>query len=108
MPHVAGGQIDIRIISARRATLRERKNHEPKTSQADMRPEYDFTGGVRGKHYRHYMESSNVVVLDPDVHKRFRNSDAVNEALRFLIRTEDTRQGLTKRSGRTRRTAARR
>jgi hypothetical protein len=79
-----------------------------KTSQPDMRPEYDFTGGVRGKHYRHYTESSNVVVLDPDVHERFRNSDAVNEALRSLIRGGDTRQSPTKRSTRTRRTAARR
>ncbi len=79
-----------------------------KSSQPDMRPEYDFTSGVRGKHYRHYTESSNVVVLDPDVHERFRNSDAVNEALRSLIRKEDNRQGLTRRSARTRRTAARR
>jgi len=73
-----------------------------------MRPEYDFSGGVRGKHYRRYTESSNVVVLDPDVHKRFRNADAVNEALRSLIRGGDTHQGPTKRSTRTRRTAARR
>lgn len=79
-----------------------------KTGQPEMRPEYDFSGGIRGKHYRRYIESSNVVVLDPDVHERFRNSDAVNEALRSLIRKEDTRQGLTKRSTRPRRTAARR
>ena len=44
----------------------------------------------------------------PEASNRFRNSDAVNEALRSLIRTEDARQGLTKRSPRTRRTAARR
>jgi len=79
-----------------------------KTGQSEMRPEYDFSGGVRGKYYRRHVESSNVVVLDPDVHARFRNADAVNEALRSLIRTEDTGQGLTKRSTRTRGTAARR
>ena len=79
-----------------------------KTGQPEMRPVYDFSGGIRGKYYRRYIESSNVVVLDPDVHERFRNSDAVNEALRSLIRTEDTRQGLPKRSTRTRRTASRR
>ena len=51
-----------------------------------MRAEYDFSGGVRGKYYKRYMESSNVVVLEPDVHKRFKNSSAVNKALRSLIR----------------------
>jgi len=84
------------------------KTTKRKSSQPEMRPEYDFSGGVRGKHYRRYTESSNVVVLDPDVHKRFRNADAVNEALRSLIRGGDTHQGPTKRSTRTRRTAARR
>jgi hypothetical protein len=79
-----------------------------KAGQPEMRPEYDFSRGVRGKYYRRYIDSSNVVVLDPDVHERFRNSDAVNEALRSLIRTEGTPQGLTKRATRTRRTAARR
>jgi len=51
-----------------------------------MRPEYDFSGAIRGKYYRRYEESSNVVVIEPDVHKRFRNSAAVNEALRSLLR----------------------
>jgi len=84
------------------------KTTKRKTSQPQMRPEYDFSGGVRGKHYRRYTESSNVVVLDPDVHARFRNADAVNEALRSLIRGAGTRQSPTKRSTRTRRSAARR
>jgi hypothetical protein len=84
------------------------KTTKRKSSQPQMRPEYDFSGGIRGKHYRRYTESSNVVVLDPDVHKQFRNADAVNEALRSLIRGGDTRQSPTKRSTRTRRTAARR
>jgi len=33
----------------------------------DMRPEYDFSGGVRGKFYKEYMKGTNVVLLDPDV-----------------------------------------
>jgi hypothetical protein len=53
-----------------------------KTKEPEMRAEYDFSGGVRGKYYQRYMESSNVVVLEPDVHKRFKNSSAVNKALR--------------------------
>ena len=75
-------------------------------SSDELRAEYrlsDFTSLVRGKYYRRYMESSNVVVLEPDVHRRFRNSSAVNKALRSLMRAEGTRHGQTKRSRRTRR-----
>ena len=66
-----------------------------KTSEPEMRPEYDFSGAVRGKYYRRYVESSNVVVIDPDVHERFKNAAAVNEALRTLIRAAGREQGLT-------------
>jgi len=66
------------------------------------RAQYDFSGGVRGKYYQRYVESSNVVVLEPNVHKRFKNSDAVNKALRSLIRAEGTQPGLAKWPARTR------
>src|SRR5712692_10092599 len=75
-------------------------------SSDELRAEYrlsDFTSLVRGKYYRRYMESSNVVVLEPDVHRRFRNSGAVNKALRSLMRAEGTRCDQTKRPARTRR-----
>lgn len=52
----------------------------------EMRPEYDFSGGVRGKYYEAYMQSSNIVVLDPDVAEIFRDSASVNEALRLLAK----------------------
>jgi hypothetical protein len=51
-----------------------------------MRPEYDFSGGVRGKYYEAYMRSSNIVVLDADVAEIFRDSASVNEALRLLAK----------------------
>lgn len=75
-----------------------------KVKEPEVRAEYDFSSGVRGKYYKRYMESSNVVVLEPDVHKRFKNANAVNKALRSLIRAEATKRGLTKtkRSTRTR------
>ncbi|NJR62705.1 MAG: hypothetical protein HC769_30275 [Cyanobacteria bacterium CRU_2_1] len=56
------------------------------TGNDEMRPEYDFSGGVRGKYYEAYMQSSNVVVLDPDVAEIFRDSASVNEALRLLAK----------------------
>ena len=83
------------------------KTMKLKAKEPEMRPEYDFSAGVRGKYYQRYMESSNVVVLEPDVHRRFRNSSAVNKALRSLMRAERTQRGLTKRSTRTRAKAAR-
>ena len=65
-----------------------------------MRSEYDFSSGVRGKYYNRYIENSNVVVLAPDVHKRFKNAKAVNEALRSLMRSEGKRRDVRKPAAR--------
>ena len=54
-----------------------------------MRSEYDFSGGVRGKHYKAYREDTNVVLLEPEVARVFRDSAAVNRALRMLIDLAD-------------------
>jgi hypothetical protein len=71
----------------------------------DMRTEYDFTGGVRGKHYKamqagytitiHNVDGTTVVkdvapregavVLEPDIQSYFPDSESVNRALRCLI-----------------------
>jgi hypothetical protein len=87
--------------------LMNEKTMKHKLKEPEMRTEYDFSGGVRGKYYKRYTENSNVVALEPDVHKRFKNSSAVNRALRSIIRAEGTQRGLTKRSTRTRAKAAR-
>jgi len=53
-----------------------------------LRPEYrrsDLGEVVRGKYSRRLGESSNVVVLDPQVAKAFPNDDAVNTALKGLL-----------------------
>jgi hypothetical protein len=63
-------------------------SQEPEmTVDDEMRPEYDFSNGERGKYYEAYQLSSNVVVLDPDVAEIFRDSASVNEALRLLAKT---------------------
>jgi len=69
----------------------------PEESQDDLRPEYDFdfSKAVRGKYYRQYLESSNVVVLDPDIATAFRNSAAVNQALRAMLQFADQTSSLT-------------
>ncbi|HEX6813209.1 MAG TPA: hypothetical protein VF384_16415 [Planctomycetota bacterium] len=58
----------------------------------DLRDEYDFSQGERGKHARRFADGSNVVVLDPDVAKRFANSASVNAALRSLFRRRRTKR----------------
>ena len=50
----------------------------------EMRPEYDFSGGVRGKYAERYAKGTNVVLLDPDVAEVFRDQASVNRALRAL------------------------
>jgi hypothetical protein len=61
--------------------------HSTKTDDdEDMLPEYDLTGGVRGKYTERYAKGTNVILLDPDVAEKFPTSAAVNEALRRLSR----------------------
>ena len=52
---------------------------------AEMRPHYDFRGGVRGKYAERAKQGSNVVVLDDDVAAAFQDAGAVNHALRTLL-----------------------
>ena len=73
--------------------------------EPEMRAEYDFSGAVRGKHYRAYRAGHTVhihkatgatevhyftqddgaVMLDPDVKAHFPTSKAVNKALRAVV-----------------------
>ena len=49
-----------------------------------MRPEYDFSGAVRGVTARRYAEGANVVVVAPDLLDVFPDAESVDEALRAL------------------------
>ncbi len=67
----------------------------------ELRPEYDFdySNAVRGKYYQRLIEEgSNIVILDPDVAKAFRDSVSVNEALRSLLELTRATTRLTRRS----------
>ncbi len=59
---------------------RLRSRHEPE----DMLPEYDFSGGVRGKYASRFAKGTIMVVLDPDVAEVFPDPGSVNKALRTL------------------------
>ena len=90
-----------------------------KAVQADngMRAEYDFTGGVRGKHchamqagytmtihqadgttvVREVKPKAGAVILEPDVRKYFPDSASVNAVLRSLIRLVPAKRATTMR-----------
>ncbi len=52
----------------------------------EMREEYDFSGGIRGKYAKRYAEGTNVIVLDPELADLFPDSKSVNDALKYLAK----------------------
>jgi hypothetical protein len=74
--------------------LKNENTMSPQAHQGDndeMRPEYDFSQGVRGKHYQAYRAGTNVVFLEPDIAAAFPDSASVNQALRLLVRLAKTK-----------------
>ena len=61
------------------------KKTPSKPRTREMRPEYDFSGGVRGKYVDRYRRGINVVLLDPELAEAFPDSKSVNDALRALV-----------------------
>ncbi len=79
--------------------------NEPGHRTDEMQKEYDFSHGVRGKHYnayraghivrvtkqdgtveeRHFTLADGAIMLDPDLRKSFPDSESVNKALRSLL-----------------------
>ena len=54
-----------------------------------MRPAYDETllkNGIRGKYAEQYAAGTNIVRLDPDIAAAFASEEAVNEALRSVLK----------------------
>lgn len=48
-------------------------------------PEDLIKSGVRGKYAKRYREGTNLVLIDPDLHKDFPDSESVNRALRDYL-----------------------
>src|SRR5437667_12574984 len=98
-------------VVVKRPFRNEKYMKKEKTSKArqqaddEMRPEYDFRGGVRGKHYQAYRRGHTVsihktdgskvvqhftledgaVMLEPEVRVYFPDSESVDRALSCLI-----------------------
>jgi hypothetical protein len=76
-----------------------KKPTKKKGPKDELRARYDFSKGIRGKHFNRYWEGTNVVLLAPDVAKVFKSSEAVNAALRKLIAVGEKAPKGNKRSG---------
>ena len=67
----------------------ERMKKPASEMKDDLRPEYDLRdllkGATRGKYAKPYHSGTNLVLLEPDVRKAFRDERAVNDALRLVI-----------------------
>ena len=61
------------------------KKPPSKRTTREMRAEYDFSGGVRGKYVDRYRRGTNVVLLDPALADAFPDSKSVNDALKALL-----------------------
>jgi len=61
------------------------KKPPSKRRTREMRAEYDFSGGVRGKYVDRYRRGVNVVLIDPELADAFPDSKSVNDALRALV-----------------------
>lgn len=65
--------------------MKKKASRSRRTVDRDtMRPEYDFSKGVRGATAERYAEGRNVVAIDPSVLDVFPDAASVNETLRAL------------------------
>jgi len=60
------------------------KSRRPDPDRDTVRPEYDFSAGVRGVTAARYRQGTNVILLDPSLLDVFPDAASVNEALRAL------------------------
>ncbi len=64
-----------------------------KSKNNDLKPEYDFSNGVKGKYVSRLSKGANIAVLDSDVASIFPDSASVNEALRALAQIIQSNSG---------------
>ena len=55
----------------------------------DEYPEDLIKSGIRGKHAKRFLQKTNLVLIDPDLHEIFPDSEAVNRALRDYLALRD-------------------
>jgi len=74
-----------------------KKTKKRSADQDTMRPEYDFTHGVRGKYAGRFPQSVVAVVLEPDIAAAYPDAKSVNRALRAILDATPAKPGKTRR-----------
>jgi hypothetical protein len=59
--------------------------------KTEMRAEYDFSKGVRGKYAARYASGTNIVPIDPDLQDVFPDARSVNRVLRAIAQAVRSR-----------------
>lgn len=75
-----------------------KKNSTKKQNDYELRKEYDLSKMTvlpRGRFDPKRRVGSNVVVLEPEIAKAFPNDEAVNEALRLILKATKISQRAT-------------
>ena len=82
-----------KVSSPRRGTPTARPEQAAPPTDDEMRTEYDFRGGVRGKYAARFATGQpvRVVILAPDVAEAFGSARSVNAALRRVLRERDAK-----------------
>ena len=76
--------------------MKKISKHKANGRSEEMLPHYDFSEGVKGKHFKKFREGVSIqllgetkdtklVVLDEDMGKLFPDSKSVNNALRHIV-----------------------
>jgi uncharacterized protein len=85
--HVENGQSMKKATKGTRAKKASRRN-----GGDEMRAEYDFSGGMRGKYAKRYAEGTNLILLEPDLAAEFPDSRSVSRALRAYLKSRSKRR----------------
>jgi uncharacterized DUF497 family protein len=86
-PPVENGPSMKKATKATRAKKASRRDGDD-----EMRPEYDFSGGVRGKYAKRYAAGTNLILLEPDLAAEFPDSRSVSRALRAYLKSKSKRR----------------
>ena len=77
----------------------KQSKRQSRSDEDTMRPEYDFSKAVRGKHAARYAAGTNVVVLEPDVTAEFRTAKEVNDVLRAVAGILRCKRNASRKAG---------
>ncbi len=57
-----------------------------KTEDAEIRPEYDFSNARKNPYAERFKMGTNLVLIEPELYAVFPSSEAVNDALRLIVK----------------------